>query len=84
MRPYIERYHDMLQSVESKGSHAILEAVVQGFYPRSLASQELLDASNAWLAEHSDAEDSLRRLVTENRDPIERALRAQARDAQDS
>ncbi|HHU10728.1 MAG TPA: aminopeptidase N [Intrasporangiaceae bacterium] len=83
MVPFIERYHDMLATVEQKGSHAILEAVVQGFYPRALASRELLEASDAWLAEHTDAEDSLRRLVTENRDPIERALAAQARDAED-
>ncbi|MDO5502865.1 MAG: aminopeptidase N [Actinomycetia bacterium] len=81
--PYIERYHDMLATVEEKGSHAILEAIVQGFYPRPLASQELLDATDAWLAGHTDAEDSLRRLVTENRDPIERALRVQARDRAD-
>ena len=84
LRPYIGRYHEMLQSVENKGSHAILETVVQGFYPRALASRELLEATDAWLAGHPDAQPSLRRLVTENRDPVERALRAQARDAEDS
>ena len=84
LRPYIARFHDMLQHVEEKGSHAILEAVVQGFYPRALASRELVEATDAWLAEHTEAEPSLRRLVTENRDPVERALRAQARDAEDS
>ena len=82
MRPFIARYHDMLASVEDKGSHAILEAVVQGFYPRTLASQELLDATDAWLAQNTSAQDSLRRLVTENRDPIERALAAQRKDAE--
>ena len=40
-------------------------------------------SGDAWLAAHTDAEDSLRRLVRENRDPIERALRAQERDARD-
>ncbi|MGA8046605.1 MAG: aminopeptidase N [Dermatophilaceae bacterium] len=84
LRPYIGRFHDMLQHVEEKGSHAILEAVVQGFYPRALASRELLEATDAWLAEHTEAEPSLRRLVMENRDPIERALRAQQRDASDA
>jgi len=82
MRPFISRYHDMLATVEDKGSHAILEAIVQGFYPRALASQELLDATDAWLASNTDAADSLRRLVTENRDPIERALAAQRKDAE--
>ena len=84
LRPFIGRYHDVLQSVEAKGSHAILEAIVEGFYPRALASRDLLEATDAWLAEHTEAEDSLRRLVTQNRDPVERALRAQARDAQDA
>jgi aminopeptidase N len=84
LRPYIDRYHDMLQSVESKGSHAILEAIVHGFYPRALGNRELLEATDAWLAEHTEAQASLRRLVTENRDPVERALRAQERDADDS
>ena len=83
LRPFIGRYHEMLATVENKGSHAILEAVVQGFYPRGLASAELLEATNAWLDENVDAEDSLRRLVTENRDPIVRALAAQARDRMD-
>jgi aminopeptidase N len=84
LRPYVGRFHDMLQHVEDKGSHAILELVVQGFYPRALASADLLAATDAWLAEHTDAAPSLRRLVTENRDPVERALRAQERDARDS
>ena len=84
LRPFIGPYHDALQNVEAKGSHAILEAIVEGFYPRALASRDLLEATDAWLAEHTEAQDSLRRLVTQNRDPVERALRAQARDAQDA
>jgi aminopeptidase N len=52
------------------------------FYPRTLASQELHDATQHWLDTNPDAHPALRRLVAENRDPVARALRAQARDAE--
>jgi aminopeptidase N len=79
--PYIEPYFAMLDTVDRKGSHAIVEILVRGFYPLTLASQELHDATQRWLDEHPDAPAALRRLVVENRDPVARALKAQARDA---
>lgn len=82
LEPYIARYHDVLATVEDKGSMALVEAIVLGFYPRGLASAELRDATQAWLDTHTDAHDALRRIVAENRDPITRALAAQERDAQ--
>ncbi|KRF22881.1 MULTISPECIES: aminopeptidase N [unclassified Phycicoccus] len=81
LEPYVEKYHAMLDTVEGKGSHAIIEILVRGFYPTVLADQRLHDATEAWLLAHPDAPAALRRLVTENRDPIARALRAQQRDA---
>ena len=81
LEPYVDRYHAMLDTVEGKGSHAIIEILVRGFYPTPLADARLHDASEAWLATHPDAPAALRRLVAENRDPIARALRAQQRDA---
>ena len=54
---------------------------MRGFYPSVLADQRLHDATEAWLTAHPDAPAALRRLVTENRDPIARAMRAQQRDA---
>ncbi len=81
LEPYVEKYHAMLDTVEDKGSHAIIEILVRGFYPTPLADARLHDASEAWLTTHPDAPAALRRLVTENRDPIARALRAQQRDA---
>ena len=83
MRPYVARYHEMLDTVQDKGSHAIIEALVTGFYPRPLADAELADATRAWLDSHPQAPDALRRLVTENRDALIRALVAQERDARD-
>ena len=81
LEPYVARYHTMLDTVQDKESHAIIEAIVQGFYPRTLADVALHDATQAWLDTHADADAALRRMVVENRDPITRALAAQARDA---
>ena len=82
LRPYVERYHEMLEAVPTrKGSHAIVESVVRLFYPRGLADRALVDASEAWLAAHPEAPAALRRLVGENRDPVARAVAAQERDA---
>jgi aminopeptidase N len=81
LEPYVEKYHSMLDSVQDKGSHAITEIIVTGFYPMALADQRLLDATQQWLDTHTEAPAALRRLVVENRDPVARALRAQARDA---
>jgi aminopeptidase N len=81
---FVERYHAMLTGLERKGSHALVESIVRGFYPRALASAELLTATTAWLEAHPDVPPALRRLVVENRDPVARALRAQARDAEDA
>jgi aminopeptidase N len=81
LEPYVEKYHAMLNTVQDKGSHAIMEIVVTEFYPMPLADQRLLDATQQWLDDHRDAPAALRRLVVENRDPVARALRAQARDA---
>ena len=79
--PYVEKYHAMLLEVWDKRTHAIAESIVQQFYPAALANQELLDATQAWLDAHHDAPAALVRLVSENRDSIARALRAQDRDA---
>ena len=51
------------------------------FYPGPLASQSLVDATNAWLEKNPDVP-ALRRLVVENLAGVERALAAQARDRQ--
>ena len=82
LEPYVARYHDALMSLEGKGSMALVESIVLGFYTRGLASVELRDATQAWLDTHPDAHDALRRRVAENRDPVTRALAAQERDAQ--
>ncbi len=79
--PYLERYLDTIESTWAARTHAIGEAVVLWFYPRVLADQALVDATDGWLDAHPDAPAGLRRLVAENRDSTARAVAAQAADA---
>ncbi|MGG5260907.1 aminopeptidase N [Phycicoccus avicenniae] len=83
LRPFVERYFTMLDTVEDKGSHALIEGIVLGFYPYPVVDAGLLDATQAWLDANPDRPAALRRLVAENRDPVARALTAQERDARD-
>ncbi len=83
LRPFVERYHALLDTVHERGSHALVESMVHGFYPRPLADAALRDRTQAWLDANPHAPAALRRLVVENRDPVVRALAAQERDARD-
>jgi len=80
LTPYIEKYHAMLTTVWAARTHAIAESIVEGFYPVALANRELADASQSWLDANPDAIPALRRVVSENRDGVTRALAAQDRD----
>ena len=80
LAPYVEKYHAMLTTLWASRTHAIAESVVEGFYPVTLANGELVDASQSWLDASPDAAAALRRVVSENRDGVTRALAAQQRD----
>ena len=80
LEPYVAIYHDTLEQLISLGSPTIMESIARGFYPRGLADVRLRDATRAWLDGHPEAPDALRRIITENADPITRALAAQERD----
>ena len=76
----VEPYFAMLTDIWANRSYKIAEYVVLGLYPSPLASQELVDATNAWLAANPEIP-ALRRLVVESLAGVERALKAQERDA---
>jgi len=80
LTPYVEKYHTMLTTLWASRTHAIAESVVEGFYPVTLANRELVDASQSWLDANPEANPALRRVVSENRDGVRRALAAQLRD----
>ena len=75
----VQPYFAMLGDIWANRSYKIAEYVVLGLYPAPLASQQLVDATNAWLDSNPDIP-ALRRLVIENLAGVERALRAQERD----
>ena len=82
LAPYVEKYHTMLTDLWGSRTHAIASSIVVGFYPTMLANLELADASQRWLDANPEATPALRRIVSENRDGLTRALAAQQRDAQ--
>jgi aminopeptidase N len=81
LRPYVGAYFDALTDVWSERTNETAQNIVIGFFPTLLPEQATVDAADRWLAENPDAVAALRRLVTEARDGVARALRAQARDA---
>ncbi|WP_371792172.1 aminopeptidase N [Streptomyces sp. NBC_01471] len=80
LAPYTEKYFAAVKDVWESRSHEMAQQVAIGLYPALQVSQETLDATDAWL-ESAGPNAALRRLVSESRAGVERALRAQAADA---
>jgi aminopeptidase N len=81
LEPFVEPYFQALQGVWSSRTYKIAEYLVAGMYPAPLASRELAEATEAWLRANPEPA-ALRRLVSENLAGVQRALAAQARDAE--
>lgn len=80
LAPYTEQYFAAVKDVWESRSHEIAQQIVVGLYPVLQVSRDTLAATDAWLA-RAEPSAALRRLVTESRAGIERALNAQAADA---
>ncbi|MET7761620.1 aminopeptidase N [Streptomyces sp. NPDC005393] len=80
LAPYTEKYFAAVKDVWESRSHEMAQQIVVGLYPALQVSQDTLDATDAWLAS-AEPPPALRRLVTESRAGVERALKAQAADA---
>ncbi|MFJ2760673.1 aminopeptidase N [Streptomyces prasinus] len=80
LAPYTDRYFEALAGVWESRSHEMAQQIVVGLYPAIQVSEETLEKTDAWLAS-TDPNAALRRLVSESRAGVERALRAQAADA---
>lgn len=76
-------YFEMLEPLWHQRTYKIAEYIIDGLYPASLVSEKLVAATRAWLDAHPEIP-ALRRLVSENLAGVERALRVQARDAEDT
>ncbi|MGW7365692.1 aminopeptidase N [Streptomyces sp. NPDC054841] len=77
---YAEKYFAAVKGVWESRSHEIAQQIAIGLYPSLQVSQATLDATEEWL-DSAEPNAALRRLVSESRAGIERALRAQAADA---
>ncbi|MFB8777768.1 aminopeptidase N [Streptomyces broussonetiae] len=80
LAPYTERFFDAVKDVWDSRSHEMAQQIAVGLYPAVQVSQDTLDRTDAWLAS-AEPTPALRRLISESRAGVERALRAQAADA---
>ncbi|MFD5745524.1 aminopeptidase N [Streptomyces massasporeus] len=80
LAPYTERYFEVVKDIWESRSHEMAQQIAVGLYPTVQVSQETLDRTDAWLAS-AEPTAALRRLVSESRAGVERALRAQRADA---
>ncbi|WP_052851002.1 aminopeptidase N [Streptomyces avicenniae] len=80
LAPYTEKYFAVLKDVWESRSHEMAQQIAVGLYPAVQVERATLEVTDAWLAT-SEPSAALRRLVTESRAGVERALRAQAADA---
>ncbi|MEV5337480.1 aminopeptidase N [Streptomyces sp. NPDC052676] len=80
LAPYTDKFFEVVKSVWESRSHEMAQQIAVGLYPSVQVSQETLDKTDAWLAA-AEPGAALRRLVSESRAGVERALKAQAADA---
>ncbi|WP_194419690.1 aminopeptidase N [Microbacterium abyssi] len=80
---FVQSYFDMLVPVWESRTYQIANYLIVGLYPTTLADVQLRDATRAWLSANADAAPALRRLVSEGLADVERALSAQATDAEE-
>jgi aminopeptidase N len=80
LAPYTEKYFEALKGVWDSRSHEMAQQIAVGLYPTVQVSQGTLDRTDTWLSA-AEPNAALRRLVSESRSGVERALKAQAADA---
>ncbi|AZK94088.1 aminopeptidase N [Streptomyces tsukubensis] len=79
LAPYTEKFFAAVKGVWESRSHEMAQQVAIGLYPSLQVERATLDATDAWL-ERAEPNAALRRLISESRAGVERALRAQSAD----
>jgi len=79
MGAFVDRYFEQLPELWNKQTMEMAQVITSGMYPVFVPSTDLIEKTNAFLK--STTMPTMIRLVTESRDGVERALRAQAKDA---
>jgi aminopeptidase N len=78
---YVDPYFELLLETWGKKSYEVASKFVTGMYPAYITNQATLDKTINWLENTGkDGQAGLRRLVSEGRDSLERALKVQAKD----
>ncbi|MEV0320346.1 aminopeptidase N [Streptomyces sp. NPDC050658] len=80
LAPYTEKFFAAVKGAWDSRSHEMAQQIAVGLYPSLQVSRSTLDATDTWLAS-AEPSAALRRLITESRAGVERALRAQSADA---
>ncbi|MFI8532768.1 aminopeptidase N [Streptomyces aquilus] len=80
LAPYTDKYFEVVKGIWDTRSHEIAQQIAVGLYPSVQVSEETLAKTDTWLTS-AEPNAALRRLVSESRAGVERALRAQAADA---
>ncbi|MDC0765632.1 aminopeptidase N [Streptomyces sp. HD] len=80
LSPYTDKFFEVVKDIWDSRSHEIAQQIAVGLYPTLQVSEETLQKTDAWLSS-TDPSAALRRLISESRAGVERALRAQAADA---
>ncbi|MDX2598609.1 aminopeptidase N [Streptomyces caniscabiei] len=80
LAPYTDKYFEVVKSVWDSRSHEIAQQIAVGLYPTVQVSTDTLHKTDTWLST-AEPNAALRRLVSESRSGVERALRAQEADA---
>ncbi|MER6499282.1 aminopeptidase N [Streptomyces sp. NPDC001455] len=80
LAPYTEKFFAAVKGAWESRSHEMAQQIAVGLYPAIQVAQETLDATDAWLSS-AQPNAALRRLVSESRSGVERALKARAADA---
>lgn len=79
LEPLVDDYFAMLERVWHERTYKIAEYIIEGLYPGSLVSHELVTKTRTWLDTHPEIP-ALRRLVQENLAGVERALKVRELD----
>ncbi|QFQ97213.1 aminopeptidase N [Streptomyces phaeolivaceus] len=77
---YTDKYFEVVKEIWESRSHEIAQQIAIGLYPTVQVSTDTLRKTDTWLT-GAEPTAALRRLVSESRSGVERALRAQAADA---
>ncbi len=79
LAPYTDRFFEVVKDIWDSRSYEIAQQIAVGLYPTIQVSAETLEKTDGWLSS-TEPNAALRRLISESRAGVERALKAQAAD----